>query len=456
MSVRRSLIVLAFVTMLLPFVVFSARANQSRAASPTQNLQFYIVQKGNLEVAVNATGTIEAQADAKLSFTRSGRVVEILVNPGDYVKAGDLLARQVSDTEKIAVQQAQLSVQLAALQKQNLVKPPDDSSIKIAEANLNSAWGAYTSLQKAVTPEDITAAEVKLEQAEKNIQYAEDERRKYPWGTTDYQLTDAKVGAATFNKEIVRLQLDSLRNGNKAQLNTAYARVVQAKRELDRVKAGPTQAEIDRADIAIRQAQAQLDQAQMNLNKMTLIAPFEGVVSAVNLEEGALALPGMAVIQLTNVSPLHVTVQVDEVDIRQIREGMAGRVRLDALPGVELGSTLDQIALVGQNDNGIISYDVRVTLKENDPRVRVGMTADTSVIVDERKDVLVVPNLYIRLDRQKDKAFVNVMGADGKLKEVEIRLGLRGQDNSEVLAGLQPDDQVAVNLSGDRFSILGG
>jgi len=73
-----------------------------------------------------------------------------------------------------------------------------------------------------------------------------------------------------------------------------------------------------------------------------------------------------------------------------------------------------------------------------------------------KRDVLIVPNLYIRLDRELDKAFVNSVQPDGKLAEVEVKLGLQGQDSSEIVSGLNPGDVIAVDLSSDRISIFGG
>ena len=159
-------------------------------------------------------------------------------------------------------------------------------------------------------------------------------------------------------------------------------------------------------------------------------------------------------IQLTDVSPLHLNIQVDEIDIGLIREQMSARVQLDALPGVALPALLEQIALVGRNDGGIVSYDVQVTLDSTDQRARVGMTAEATIVVEERKDVLLIPNLYIRLDRQTDQAYVNVLREDGSVEEVEVTLGLRGQEDSEVLSGLNEGDLILIDLSSDSLAIF--
>jgi HlyD family secretion protein len=458
MSVRRSLLVLATLMLALPFVVFSWRTSQLQRRDSGQNLQYYTVGRGDLDVAVTSIGTVEAEAVVNMSFNRAGRVNEVLVQLGDFVQAGDVLAKQISETEQLAVDQAALSLQLAELRKQDLLEPADDSQVRIAEANVDSAWGAYTALQSAVAPEDVQAAEIRVQQAQEAYDSAVYDRTHAQGGQVDqfYQLLDAQVGEASFNLEIARLQLESLQNGNSGSLNVAYARVLQAQRALEQVQAGPTQAEIDQADNAIEQARAQLDNAQAVLDQMSITAPFAGVVSAVNIDVGALGVPGFPAFELTDLSALHVDAQVDEIDIQQVHEGVSTTVRLDALPGMALAGVLDQIALIGTNDNGIISYDVQVGMTELDPRVRVGMTAEVSIIVEERKDILLVPNLYIRLDRERNQAFVNRVQPDGTLQEIEVTLGLQGQDSSEVLSGLQLGDMIAVDLSSDAISFLGG
>jgi RND family efflux transporter MFP subunit len=287
---------------------------------------------------------------------------------------------------------------------------------------------------------------------------AEKARTNADGGQVDqaYQLLDAQVGAASFNAEIARLQLESLKSGNRGGLNAAYARIVQAQRELDRVKAGPTQAQIDQANIAVQQAQLQVNQAAKALADMSLTAASDGIVSAVNVQVGSVVSPTLPAVQITDISPLHVVVQVDEVDIHKIREGSPTKVKVDALPGVELPATIKTIALVGTNDNGIINYDVHVRLDANDPRVRAGMTAEASVVVEQKSNVLSVPNEYIRLDRQRDKAYVNVVDKNGHLEETEVTLGLQGDDTSEVIGGIREGDILAISLGGDRLAIFGG
>jgi HlyD family secretion protein len=458
MSVRRSLFILALLTFSLPALVFSLRAQRLEQESASRNFQLYTVERGDLDIAITLIGTVEAEAVVRPGFTTAGRVAEVLVSPGDTVTTGQVIAWLANDAERLAYERALLNLEMAELELQDILSPVDEADIRVAEASINRAWGNYASIQNAVSEQDIQAAELRYQQAVEALEEAQHARviAGNARSPRDYTELEAQIGEASFNAEIARLQLESLRNGNSSQLGAAYAGVVQAQRELDQLLAGPTQAEIDRASVAVEQAQEAVAQSETAFNRTVLTAPFNGIASAINVEAGALVTPGLPVVELTDISLLHLMVQVDEIDIRQIRPGMPARVELDALPGVDLPATLTDIALLGENDEGIVSYDARVDLVDNDPGVRVGMTAEAQVVVEQRQNVLVVPNIYIRLDRQADRAFVNVLREDDTLEEVEIILGLRGQENSEVVSGLNEGDVLAVDLAGDDIPLFGG
>jgi RND family efflux transporter MFP subunit len=460
MSIRRSLFVLTLITLVLPVVVLAQRASQTQisAAVQRENIQLHTVERGDVALVVNAIGSIEASEVAQLSLTTPGRIREVLVQEGDYVLAGDVLVQQVDDTQRIAYEQALLALDLANLQLQELLQPVDEEDIRIAEANVRSAWGAVQSAQNMVSDGDLRAAQLSIEQAQAAYDEAVRQRSFASGGQSDeaYALLDAKVGEASFNLGIAQLRLDSLRSVNRGQLGAAYARARQAEAELERVKAGPRPADIERAELAVRQAELKLDEAATAHRRMRLTAPFDGIVSRVYVEAGSIGAPGVPAVELTRTDSLHLRAEVDEVDIYQVVVGMPARVQLDALPGTRLEGVIDQIAVQGRDKDGIVSYDVKVLLSNIDPRVRHGMTAEAAVVVREQRDTLVVPNQFVRLDRRNNQAFVNVMNTDGTQQEIPIQLGLQGQDNSEVISGLDEGTVIALDLSGGAFSLFGG
>ncbi|MCI0351326.1 MAG: efflux RND transporter periplasmic adaptor subunit, partial [Acidobacteriales bacterium] len=346
MSIRRSIFVLTLITLALPVLVFSIRANRAQDERPDQNLQQYTVVRGDVEVTVTAIGTVEADQVTRLSFASSGRIVALPVEVGAAVQSGEVLAQLNDEAQQLAYDQAALALELAQLQKDQLLAGADETQINIAEANVQSAQGAISGIANAVSDEDIHAAELTYAQAQQALEDATQARATAPGGQSEsaYALLDARVGQASFNAEIARLQLEELQNGSSAELNVAYARLAQAQRELEQLQAGPPQSEIDRADVEITRAQIRLDEAQAALDDLRLIAPFDGFVTALNAEAGGLAAPGLPVVEITDLDPLRLTVQVDEIDVRQIREGMPARVRVDALPGVTLAAALEGIA----------------------------------------------------------------------------------------------------------------
>jgi HlyD family secretion protein len=455
------MVVLALVTVGAPIGVFVSQGSQVQAeaeARANRPVQRHTVARGLVEVTVNAIGRTEANTVNRLTFTSAGRIVELPAQVGMRVREGDLLARQNSQNAELALESAQLALDLAVLRRDQLLAGPDETQVRIAEANIDAARGAVVAAASAVTPADVQAAQLQVQAAEQALADAQQARNTAAGGQSDqtYALLDARVGQASFNAEIARLQLAQVQRGSPSAVGAAQARVEQAEAELARLLAPPSDAELERAEAAIAQAQLGVDSAQAALDRLSLRAPFDGVVTAVTIEIGALAAPGLPAVEVTDLTPLRLTVQVDEIDVRQIREGMPARVTLDALPDREIAAELERIAVVATNINGIVNYDVDVRMSDEDPRARPGMTAEAVFAVETRSDVLVVPNEYIRIDRLTGDAFVNRVLEDGTLREIPVTLGLQGQGVSEVTAGLREGDVIGVDLAGDAIGLFGG
>lgn len=458
MKVYRSILVLTGVLLALPLLAFYLRIAERPAPLPKRNIQEYTVVRGDVDVTVNAVGRVEPSEVIRPAFTSAGRVVEVLVQAGDVVQAGAVLARLDDSLQQIAVSQRQIALELAQLQYERLLAGPDATQLAIAQANVDAARGAVQAAAGAVSREQIRAAELQYQSAQQALRDAEQARATAPGGQPEqyYQLLDARVGQASFNQEIARLQLEALRSGgSSAQIAVAQARLNQAEAELARLMAGPTQAEIERAQAQIEQARLELEAAQTALERTRLVAPIAGLVTRVNIDVGALAAPGLPAVEIADLDPLRLSVQVDEIDVRPLVEGMPVQLRFDALPDLRASGSIEQIALLAENVGGIVNYEVRVRLEEADPRILVGLTADASFVIERRTNTLVVPNAFIRIDRRAGAAFVNRIDAGGQLVESPITLGLQGRDVSEVISGLAEGDVIAVDLTADQLGIFG-
>lgn len=461
MSVRRSLFVLLFLVLGIPVVIFG-RTNLPTASGELvslSNLQLYEIRQGTVSQTVTALGNVEANQVVNLSFLVPGRVADVVVQANDYVLPGDELVRLENETQQVQYQQALVTLDQALLEYEDLLTI-DEDNVLLAQASVDAAYGAYISASTVVSQDDIRAAELAYEQALARAEEFRLDRDRlggqFGGDSNAYVAADARYGEATFQAEIARLQVEELRTASAPQAYAAYTRVLEAQAELDRLLAGPTQSQLDAAQANITQAENQVERAEVTYNRTILQAPIEGVVSALNVEVGALIAPGVAVLELTDISPLALTVQVDEIDIGLVEMGLPVRVELDGLPDVQFPATVSSIAPLGTPSGGIVSYDVGIALDTDDPRIRVGMTAEATIVIEEQPDVLVIPNLYIRRDRATDRTFVNVLRDDDTLAEIEITLGMQGRDTSEVTSGLQEGDLVAIDLGGGGVNVFEG
>jgi HlyD family secretion protein len=455
MSVRRTILLL-FLSIIGMIAFTAATARQMARANDIPSLanyQQYVVERGDVAQIVSAIGSVEPDQTLELAFSTAGRVAEVYVKPGDYMFAGEPLVRLENETERLTYEQAQLALEKAQLQLETTLQPVSQENLDIAQAAVDSAWGSYLSLTQSVTNDDLRAAELAYEQALNTYNDLKAARDQAPggYGSPTYNTLDAQTGAASFNAEIARLQMEALKTGSQPAQYAAYASVLLAQAEYDRIAAGPTSFEIDTAAMAVRSAESQLRRAETAYNRTTLVAPFDGLVSEVLAQVGAIVAPGIPLISLTDIQPLRLTVQVDEVDVRLVAVGAEAEVELDALRDVLIPAQVEQVSLIGDSESGIVNYDVDLTIDASDPRVRVGMTAEANIIADERSNVLIIPNLYIRLDRSADRAYVNLL-RDGGVEEIEVQLGLQGQDFSEVISGLHEGDVIVADASGEGLS----
>lgn len=453
MSVRKSLFFLSLFLIGIPMLLlWQTQSPRASSENPLDNIQIYTVGTGDVEFVVSAVGQIEADQVVNLSLLTGGRVAEIFVMQGDFVAQDTPLLRLENETQRLAYEQAILELQKAELQYSQLLTPVDEDAIALAQANLDNAQAQYNSIANSVTSDDIRAAELSYQNwlQTYNALIALRDRAPGGYGGTAYTTYDAQAGAASFQAEIARLQLEQLRNSTSPQLGAAGARIRQAEAELARVQAGAQPVQIQQQEILLRQLQERVARAETAFYRTILTAPFDGVISAQNIEIGAVIAPNIKIMELTDISPLWVTIQVDELDIRLLQEDMPATITLDALSDVEIPAVLDNIAPIGQNINGIVSYAVRLALTGDDPRIRIGMTTEANIIIESRQNIITIPNAYIRRDRD-NRAFVNIVEGDTIQRDVEITLGLVGQTVSEVTDGLKIGDVIAVDVAQNRF-----
>ncbi len=427
--------------------------------APLVNVRRGEVERGVIDAVVSATGTLLPEEQISLSFEQVGIVSEVYVQPGDVVVAGQPLARLDTRRLEIAVRQAELALQVQQLNHDRLFLPPSDAQLAAAYAAIESAQAAYEQAVQGTDPETLRIAEMEYQRAYNAYLQADMQLRAVQWYLPESQLVPIREQAnqALLQMEIARLRLDQLQAGpDEFALAAAQAGIAQAQADLARLLEGPSDLEIARAQVQIDQAQVALDRARQQLEAATLRAPMDGVIAEVNVQVGAPAPTNRAALTLIDVSHLHVEVAVDEMDIARLAVGQPARIMLEALPAETLKGQVTAIAPAATNEGGVVTYQVRIDLMPTDLPLRVGMTATAEIIVQRLENVLLVPNWAIRLDRDTQQAYVSVLAPDGvTVQEVPVVLGLRGESFSQVVAGVEEGQTVAVSMDRRQITFFG-
>ena len=370
----------------------------------------------------------------------SGKVTAVNVTQGDRVKKGDVLATLDTADLQAALAQAQAGLVIATANYSRTIEGPRQADIVAAEAALNAAYASYAKLQAGPDSADIAAGEAAVRTAEAALRQAQafnDLTYKYSTQTYPGSPVITQLQQAQNNLDSARKQYDrAVRGADKAQLAAAAQQIASAKAQVEKLKQPPKSYDVDQAQAQQAKAVIQIKQAQRRLDQAILIAPTDAVVSAVNIKEGEAYAPGaQPAVTLVDTSLLHIDVTVDEIDVTKVKTGQPVSVTLDALPGVEIGGHVDRVASTSALVSGVVSYAVRVVIDKTDAPLRAGMTANATIVLDQREGILLAPNWAIRKDKQSGKAFVTLKVDDKTTNEVEIKTGLRNDAFSEIVSG---------------------
>jgi len=154
--------------------------------------------------------------------------------------------------------------------------------------------------------------------------------------------------------------------------------VQNAKTTLDNLIA-PRQETLVQAAAQLEEARLSLEQAKQNLSNALIVAPFNGVVTAVNVMAGGTPPAGTAV-EVADMRQMHVDVLVDETQITGVQVGQPAQFTIDALPGITVTGKVDAIDPAGTISQGVVNYNVRVVLDQTDAPLRLDMTANASIV----------------------------------------------------------------------------
>ena len=427
----------------------------SNSAATTSSIRLVTVQNGNLVKSVSASGSVAFPVRASLTFGRSGTgslgtVTAVNVKAGQRVSKGEVLAQLGTTDLSRALTKAQINLTGAQINLDKLLNPKEIDVVQAKGAVRN----AQVALENAKRALETTRVNVDLDirRAESALTSAratyEDTVTQYVTARGSTRVTQADVDKAALAVTEADKALELAQQARPHLIATAENALAQAEDNLKSAEQtlqdllNPEPYDVQSLQNQVAVAQMALDEAQENLKMATMVAPFAGVVASVNIKEGQAVGADTVAIELVDPSVVEVSATLDQIDVYGVKPGQKATITLDAISNLQLSGELSAISSIATVRSGIVSYPVtiEVTLPSG-VELREGMSATASIVVEQKDAVLVVPNQAIR--GTVSKPMVMVM-ADGKAEERQVKLGISNNLQTEVVEGLKQGDVVVI------------
>lgn len=429
---------------------FGVQAFRGAGRAEPDRSQTAVVRRGPLVATVNTAGTVEPAGTVDLAFQASGQVKGVKAAEGNAVKAGQEIACLDAAKAELQVSNAEASLAIAQVRLDQARQAASAEEIAAAQASLASAEESLRALEAGPAAVDIEIARLRWEQSKNQLWSAQAQRDALGGNpnasSASKDQAKASVASAQLAVEIARLQYEQAQQSAKAkELRAAEAQVAQARLNLHNLTQGPSDADIRTAEAQLKQAENALRQARMDLAQTCLTAPVDGVITRLDVQVGYTVGPSTPAGTLTSDSNLQVTANLPEVDVARVKAGQEAEITIDALPDRSMKGSVVAVAAAGTSTQGVVNYPATIRLDQADPAIKAGMTANVTIVVDRRDNVLLVPSRAIRT--QGGQRMVRVL-YQGQSIEVPVQIGLSGDGGTEILGdALKEGDVVLLNTT---------
>jgi HlyD family secretion protein len=407
------------------------------------------VTRGPLVSAVSATGTLNAVITVQVGSQISGQIKELGADFNSAVKKDQLIARIDPESFEAKVNQSKAQVDAARASVLN-----QQAVVEKTRADLENSRAAL-----AASKANTAKAQVTVIDSRRTLGRNRDLRVRGLIAQADEDTAQAAYDSAVAQQE-----------ASKAQEEAQVSAVRSAEAQL-RV----TEAMLQNAKAQVVQNEAALRQAQVDLDRTYIRAPVDGVVVGRNVDVGQTVAASLQAPTLFTIAQdlrnMQVDTNVDEADVGRVKVGQAVTFTVDSFPSRTFSGEVVQIRkapLVVQN---VVTYDVVVSAKNPEQRLLPGMTANVRIVIEQKENVLQVPNAALRFrppgveatERERPArpggpgqsrgggapaGRVWVVGTDGKPAAVSLQLGIGDGTYTEVAKGeVNEGEQVIVGLA---------
>jgi multidrug efflux pump subunit AcrA (membrane-fusion protein) len=455
----------------------------------------YVVRRGRITRQLAFTGRVSPVEETPLYFKAGGYVKRVLVQRGDEVRAGDLLAEleiddllkqqaqaeaaletaqlRLDEAEKtLRRQRAQAELDLTAAQAR-LAQAQDANADAVAQAEIALAVAreqlARLQAQEANHTADVLSAQINLTGAQDALARAEIEYQEAldrPWEPQEARDAYARaLQQAQWNQQLAQARYDqalAARQVYRHDLRIQALAVDQAEAKLGQLQRG-----VDPLlDIEVQRARQQLDwleedvdpvlanevnQAQLTLERLQaqvaeaqIVAPVHGRVLSLSAYAGRPVEAFKPVAIIADPSALEVSADLSGDQLGELVEGQEAVVTLSAYPGQTWRGVIRRLpypySTGGAGDLDDADESVRVGLEGGPDDLQLGDLARVTVVLEEKEDVLWLPPAAVRTFQGRQ--FVVVQAGDLQ-RRVDVEIGVESDDRVEILAGLE-EGQIVV------------
>jgi RND family efflux transporter MFP subunit len=441
----------------------------SQVTSTTAAMQTTVVRQGDLVIYASGTGTLISANETDLAFTTGGRVAELLVEVGDKVEAGDLLAKVDDNSVEIAYTQAkrayaeltsasaiataQIAVsdaKEAVVSAQNHLEYVLGPNILYWENEVAKAESALTEAQAASdknsSDKDLQTA---LQKAKDYLDYVQD-KLSGAWVAYEeiyvpnhFTLTDRSSG-----QKYISAPSDTEIFAARADMAAAQATVQEAEYLYAALTGGEVPEDATGSGLSdLEQAKLDLEAAQDDLDGTQLYAPFAGTVMSVDMSVGDNISSGTTVITVADLDQPYLEVYLDESDWANVAVDYEVEVTFDILPERTFSGIVTQVdpGLYTESGTSVVRALVQLTnIDEKNFNLPLSTTAAVDVIGGRADNALLVPVEALHQAGDQYAVFV-VEDGTPVLRVVEV--GIQDLLYVEVTSGLNPGDVVTTGIT---------
>lgn len=412
-----------------------------------------------LTLRISASGKIVPFQSVNLSPKNAGILEKLLVEQGDRVEKGQLLAKMDATDLEGRIIQAQAALKQAQARLGELKAGNRKEEIMQAQARAARANVELEQI-KANRPQQIKEAENQVLDAIAQVKLTKTRFdsmtslvEKGAEARDRLDEAERNYRSAVYRVQEARNRLEQVKISTAGEVEQRQAALAEANQALKLANAGTRPEVIVQAEAEVQRASGELVTLNNLLSDTNIRAPFDGIVTQKYATEGAFVTPTTSASSTSSATStsivalargLEIIADVPEVDIGQIKENQVVDIKADAFPDQIFKGRVRLIAPEAIVEQNVTSFQVRVQVQTGQDKLRSGMNTDLIFLGETVRDALVVPTVAIAT--QKGKTGVYVPDEDNEPEFMPVTIGSTIQDKTQILDGLNRDDKVFVDF----------